>query len=477
MSMKVRIVILAAIVLWTVVGISPASAAPQPSANIAVIPGFEPPVYTGTYGIPTFPSTTPELSNYRFGEVSVSNVTTKTLQSFDTVVLYGLRWNTLTPSQQAVINTFARTGKVVIWDADSTGDQSYSSFVHPFSVNASGEFASKTGSVVTFISNGNPLASSDASSSRYLNPASLVASMEVIGHMSVLNAGAAEWAPGLIAANASIPRGGWVLAWGYGNTGDHSGMVVYSGIDADAFKYPVSPNYALKELGIELAAPFLREADPTCAPTCNAPAVGPTGGGSTGGTGGSGGATGGGTSGAGGGGSQSSFAHCSLDRKAPSSWVHGRVALYLETSVAANVSLRIVARNGKAIGTTRVLKAGHFKGLVNTQLLPSNRVSKIFADVFVAGSRACRLPIAIKVDNVLPRLLKLSARRTLQASVLTLRATEASRLIIVTGGIARHSTVRPRKTLVITLRKSAGPTRLVLIDRAGNRLRRTVTWR
>jgi hypothetical protein len=485
--MNARVVLSAAVVLWVGVAVGQASAGLQPSANVAVIPGFEAPVYTGTHGIPTFPTGRPQLSNYRFAQLSSSGVTTKALQSYDTVVLYGLRWTTLSPTAQTAINTFARTGKVVIWDSDSTGSQSYSSFVHPFSVKASGEEGPTTGSVVTFISNGNPLASSDPSSALYLNPTSLVASTHLIGHMSVLEAGAAEWAPGLIAANASIPGGGWVLAWGYGKTGDHSGMVVYSGMDADAFNDQLSPNYALKELGIELAAPFLRAADPSCAPSCSAPSVGPAGGGAGGGgTGGGGGGTGGGGAGGGGGGAgggtggggtQSSFAQCSLDRKAPSSWVHGRVALYLKTSVAAKLTLHIVAKNGKAVGTARTLKPGHLKALVNTKRLPSNRISKIFADVFVAGSRACRVSIALRVDNVAPRLLRLTARRTLQASLLTLRVTEASRLTIVTGGRARHFKLRARKTFVISIPKSAKPTRLVFVDRAGNTLRRSVTWR
>jgi hypothetical protein len=87
------------------------------------------------------------------------------------------------------------------------------------------------------------------------------------------------------------------------------------------------------------------------------------------------------------------------------------------------------------------------------------------------------VPITLKVDNIAPRLLKLGARRTLQASRLTLSVTEASRLTIVTGGRARHFRMRARKTIVISLPKSTKTTRLVFVDRAGNTLRRSVRWR
>jgi uncharacterized membrane protein YgcG len=483
MNMSVRSVLGAATALTAAVLIgalsSPASAAPQSSVNVAVIPGFTPPIYSGTFGVPNFPTTAPGLSAYHFSQLSASGVTSAALQSYDTVILYGLRWGTLSPSAQAAINSFASTGKVVIWDADSTGAQDYSSFVHPFSTTASGESGVKAGSVVTFIANENPLASSDPSSPLYLDPSSLVASTHLIGHMSVLNTGAAEWAPGLIAANPQIPDGGWALAWGYGKTGDHSGMVVYSGIDADAFNDSFSPNYALKELGIDLAAGFLRTADTACAPTCSAPSVGATGGGGTGGGGTGGGGTGGGGTGGGGtggGGGQTSFAQCSLDRKAPASWVRGQIALYLKTSSASNLSVRTVTRSGKVVGTTVTLKPGHLKILVNTKRLPSNRVSNVFAVVYVSGAAACRVSVGLKVDNTPPRLLRVKAKRTLAASVLSFGVTEASSLTIISGGHTQHLKVVPHKTIVISLPAGAGSAKLVLVDRAGNKSTRLVAW-
>ena len=250
---------------------------PQPSANVLLIPGFDAPRYPGTNGIPSFPSDSPGLTGYHYAELASQSVTASALSAYDTIVLYGLRWADLSPSAQAAVNGFAHTGKVMIWDSDSTGKQDYSTFVHPFSTLASGETGDNHGSVVTFPNVPNPLASSDASSPLYLAPSALVASTHLIGHMQVMKAGAADWAPALLAANAQIPGGGWVLGWGFGSTGGHSGMVIYSGLDADAFHDAASPNYALKELRIELAAPFNRAPDSSCAPGCAAPPQKPPG--------------------------------------------------------------------------------------------------------------------------------------------------------------------------------------------------------
>src|SRR5436305_3819182 len=146
-----------------------ATAAAQTSAHVAVIPGFHAPVYPGTNGLVAFPSDSSTLSAYQFSEVGVGAVTTAALQSYDTIILYGQRWNALSSTAQAAINGFARTGKVVIWDADSTGSQDYGSFVHPFSTLASGEDGVKSGSVVTFPSGTNPLASSDQARPLFLD--------------------------------------------------------------------------------------------------------------------------------------------------------------------------------------------------------------------------------------------------------------------------------------------------------------------
>jgi hypothetical protein len=448
----------------------------QPSADVVVIPGFAAPQYPGTNGVPSFPATAPELAGYHYSELGAGSVTASALRPYDSIVLYGLRWTDLSSTAQAAVNDFARSGKVLIWDSDATGAQNYSTFVHPFSTLASGESGDNHGAVVTFPSALDPLASSDASSPLFISPSALVASTHLIGHMNVMRAGAPDWAPGLIAANAQIPGGGWVLGWGYGSTGDHSGMVVYSGLDADAFHDDADPNYATKELQIELAATFRRAPDPSCAPSCGAPQVpaggGVGGGGSTGG-GGGGGSTGGGT---GSGGSTSgTFASCSLERKAPTSWVRGKVPLWLKTSVASGITAQVLTTKGKVVASGSPTKDGRLKLVVDTRLLPSDKQSKLLGVVYVNSARACSVATGLRVDNKAPRLTLLKVRRQGAETLVTLRASEAAHLTVsATGRSPKRFSLVARKTITVTLAGSLKGGSLLLIDRAGNRTVRTL---
>ena len=93
--------------------------------------------------------------------------------------------------------------------------------------------------------------------------------------MNAMKTGTANWVPALAAANANLPQGGWPLAWSYGVIGNHTGMTIYSGLDADAFGHKqLNPNYAIKELALQLKAQFLTTPDPSCAPGCTLPSSG-----------------------------------------------------------------------------------------------------------------------------------------------------------------------------------------------------------
>src|SRR4051812_27574806 len=146
----------------------------QASVNVAVVPGFVSPTYPGYYGIPKLPVTDPQLSQFHFTAVPAAKVTTTRLKQFDTVILYGMRWSSLSVTAQQAIDTFAATGKVVIWDSDDTGSQSYSTFIHPFADSASGENGKANNSVVSFPGGGNFLASSNPNSPYFLHPKPLV---------------------------------------------------------------------------------------------------------------------------------------------------------------------------------------------------------------------------------------------------------------------------------------------------------------
>jgi hypothetical protein len=343
----------------------------QPSVEVGVIPGFVSPTSPGYYGIPKLPVDDPSLAKFHFTAVPAANVNSAKLQQFDTVILYGIPWVKLSSKAQQAINGFAATGKVVIWDSDDLGPQNYANFIHPFSDAASGENGKANDSVVSFPGGDNFLASSNPSSPYYLDPKQLVANRNMINDMNAMKTGTRGWTPALVAANKNIPQGGWPLAWGYGVVSNHTGMAIYSGIDADAFDDKVSPNYAIKELKLQLAARFHRTPDTACAPNCKPP----------------------GTSGG------RFFASCSFAKRVPRGWVHGRVSIMLKTSIAAGIRGKVLKRSGKVLATGRENKHGVIRLRVQTKRLPSHRTSRLRAAVYYHGKKACSKNFRLKVDN------------------------------------------------------------------------------
>jgi hypothetical protein len=426
-----------------------AGAVTQSSSQVAVVPGFTAPVYPGYYGVPKFPATDPQLAHYHFSQLAATHVNTAALASYDTVILYGIRWSDLSPAARTAINTFARTHKVVIWDSDGTGSQNYSSFIHPFSDTASGENGKANNSVVSFPSGVNFLASDKPSSPYYLDPNQLVTDKNMINDMSAMKTGTANWLPALVAANKTIPNGGWALAWSYGVIGDHTGLTIYSGIDADAFADQLNPNYAIKEVALDLAAPFRSTPDPACAPGCHLPS---SGGGTT-------------------------YASCAFAKPVPKHWVHGRVAIALKASVASGITGQVLDRRGRVVASANEGKGGMIRLLVKTKRLPTNRTSRLQARVFVDGKPACTKPFRLKVDNTRPRLLLLHTS-VAGGHVVTLRVSELASMSFVGRHVRHHRPVliAARRTIHWRLPTSVMSARLILRDRAGNTVTRRLVW-
>ena len=299
-----------------------AGGAGSPSSNVAVVPGFAPPSYPGFSGAPPLPVSL--FPQYQFTELAASAVTPATLLNYDTVILYGIRWSDFSVSGQAAINGFAATHKVVIWDADATGAQTYSGFIHPFTTAASGQSQgadSTRESVVYFLKRGDFLASSNPKSPYYLNPTQLVRDHDELNDMNAMTAGTPNWRPALLAANDAIDPAAWPIAWSYGVIGEHTGMTIYAGLDADAFPTNQVLNNDRKELALDLEAPF-RSTPAPCSPDCrlgSSPQTNP-------------------------------FASCRLF-KLPRHWGHGRVPLVLKTSDASNITAQILTRSGQVLAS------------------------------------------------------------------------------------------------------------------------------
>lgn len=422
----------------------------QPSVNVAVVPGFVAPRYPGFFGIPKLPVTDPQLSSFHFTAVAAGSVTTKRLHQFDTVLLYGIRWNDLSANARQAINSFAATGKVVIWDADGTGPQDFATFLHPFSDDASGENGKSNGSVVSFPGGDNFLASSNPNSPYYLDPQQLVTDRNMINDMSAMKTNTADWAPALVAANKIIPKGGWAVAWSYGVVADHTGLGIYSGIDADGFADNLSPNFAIRELKLQLAAPFLRTPDTSCASSCQPPTV--TGG--------------------------KPFAACAFAKRVPRRWVHGRVPISLKASVAAGITGKVLTTSGRALASASETTVGLLGFQVQTRHLRSNRYARLRAVVYVDGQQACAKGFRLKVDNIRPRLLRLATSRGVGGDVVTLKLSERSTVAITGRGLKWHRRVlAARRLSILRLSTHVNRATMIVTDRAGNRLVRRLNWR
>jgi hypothetical protein len=438
-----------------------AATAARGSSNVAVIPGFAPKPYPHTHGVPRLPRHSPQLSPYTFTDLPANQVTSAALSSYDTVFLYGIRWGDIPSTGQAAINAFAATHKVVIWDADDTGAQAYSNFVHPFSTQSSGEGSQGGASVVSYPAIANVLASDAPASPYFLDPNELVNDQHMINHMNAMTTGTQEWVPAIAAANWAIPNGGWVLAWSYGTIGDATGLVVYSGIDSDGLISTVKPNYALTELALDLAAPFSQTPAP-CAPNCTLPTD--SGGGIT-------------------------YAACSFAKRIPTHWVRGRVPILLRTSIAAGITGQVQTSTGNVIARGREKSGALVRFVVWTKKLPSNQTSRLKAVIFVKGQHACTTGFRLKVDNVPPRLLSLSTRRTARAHLLGLRVSENSSISVVTrAGYVALSTPSGRRIHRPWVRIAANSpahlrvsstvktAKLIVRDRAGNTVVRRLAW-
>jgi hypothetical protein len=429
-----------------------ATGATQSSSQVAVVPGFKPPPYRGYFGVPALPVNNPQVASYHFTQLAANKVTPAALSKYDTVILYGIRWSGISTSGQAAINAFAATHKVMIWDSDGTGSQTYATFIHPFSETSSGEnFKGKPNlSVVSFPSGENFLASDKPSSPYYLEPSQLVTDRDLINDMNAMTTGTPNWVPALAGANKGIPHGGWPLAWSYGVIGNHTGMTIYTGIDADAFINHLNPNDAVKELALQLKAPFRQTPDPACAPGCQLP---PTGGGTT-------------------------HTSCSFAKPVPKRWVHGRVFLALKTSFAAGLTGQIVTRSGRVVASASKRGGNLLRLGVRTRRLPSNRTSRLRALLFVNGQRACSKPFRLKVDNVPPRLLRLKTTRAGGGAMLSVRVSERSAMTIAGAHVSRHGLflLSAKRTFEFRLPAGVRIARLILRDRAGNKVVRRLVW-
>jgi len=273
----------------------------------------------------------------------------------------------------------------------------------------------------------------------------------MINDMSAMKTGTSGWTPALVAANKNIPQGAWPVAWSYGVVGNHTGLAIYSGIDADAFADALNPNYAVKELALQLGAQFRSTPDPSCAPNCEQPP--PSGG--------------------------KPYATCSFAKRLPSGWVHGRVPILLRTSVAAGITGKILTRSGKTLVSVHGDQSGMLRFLLRTKRLRSNRTTRLRAAVYLNGQEACSKGFRLRVDNVRPRLLFLATSRRRGRVILTLRLSERSSLTILGRrdvNWPHRKILAGRRLITFNFPSRVHAATMRVRDRAGNQLVRQLHW-
>jgi hypothetical protein len=289
------------------------------------------------------------------------------------------------------------------------------------------------------------LANSNSASPYFLDPVQLVHDKDELNDMNAMKTGTSNWRPALLAANHGIPGGAWPIAWSYGVIGDHTGLTIYSGLDADAFPTQEKLNNDRKELALDLAAPVL-STPASCAPHCHLPSVG----------------------------GSHAFASCGF-AKLPRHWGHGRVPVVLKTSVASGITARIMTRSG------RVLAAGSAKGadliplVIPTKKLPAS--SQLRAVVYVNGQSACTNHFQlVKSNHTRPKLLLLATSDG-PRRLLTLRVSESSWMKVIARHVHwRTNPVRANRVVQYTLPGFVRKARLILHDRAGHTVVRNLAW-
>jgi hypothetical protein len=165
--------------------------------------------------------------------------------------------------------------------------------------------------------------------------------------------------------------------------------------------------------------------------------------------------------------------------------VHGEVPILLNTSVAAGISGTVsaaprdlVLRNHPVVGAASEQQEGVLRIFVNTRRLRSNRVVALQALIYVGFEKACSLRFRLMVDNIPPRLLLFRTATSSQGRLVTLKVSENSRMQIVGGGrtLVRGVLVPAGKTIHATLPRRIRHARLILRDRANNKLTRQLNW-
>jgi 3D (Asp-Asp-Asp) domain-containing protein len=196
------------------------------SHNVAVIDDY----YGSAVGY-LYPSDYPGQT---FSTLSASQVSAQALVSYDTVIIFMFDPSQLSSTQKsAIISWVFNGGKLLIWDSDQVPPGSpwdYTWLPYPFTTSTPGQTGACTGKLE--IMEENQLASSDPSSSYYIDTNALVHNTDAVGDATVLTTYSSGWRIAMMATNVLGETGPTLVYASYG-----SGLIIYSALDWDYAGY------------------------------------------------------------------------------------------------------------------------------------------------------------------------------------------------------------------------------------------------
>ncbi len=197
------------------------------SSNVAIIDSVD----TGASGSGSFPTTTGGLSAFTFTILPIPNVDAAHLASFDTVLLnmastdMNCSSGSLSAAQKSALVAFVNGGgKLLIWDPECP-QVDYSWLPAPFTTSNPGSLGA-TGTLT--INQNNDLASSVASSPKFIDANMLATQTDAAGDMNVMVTKDPNWCLSMSGQNGA-PASGPVQT--YAKVG--SGLIIWNGLDID----------------------------------------------------------------------------------------------------------------------------------------------------------------------------------------------------------------------------------------------------
>jgi hypothetical protein len=227
-----RTILVMAVVALTV-GLCSAAQAAGPtfarSQNVALVPddGFD-----GDGGtLPTFGTVIgrddESFDEFDFSDLAISDISTSTLASFDTVVLNQVSTADLdSDARQALAAFVSGGGKLLIHDADGTVDNDYSWLPAPASTGESCTNCGEIGGSASVVEN-NSMVSANPADASYVDVAELPGDTDAVGDANVMLSQDEHWFKDIVATNANGETGA------VDTYASVNGLIVYNGFDTD----------------------------------------------------------------------------------------------------------------------------------------------------------------------------------------------------------------------------------------------------